>query len=540
MLARRSARGKKMISIPLNKSLNEHVRNRIIEHFPEIKSSSHIHYLSLDKYINHSPEKYYDHDKYRSILDWIEKRSKIDSTTLKEYFITESSNISKAFLNLRQINNMDIHDDKIKAVDDYELLKSIDEIINPVYLRLVEAVFSNLLKPVAYFSRVDRNKSTERLDVYNIVEEIKGTQYDEFVSSYSNTMRNGIAHGGITYLNNEIEYKDKGNAEVLYTADVIKRFDNLIDICNCMALAFKIFLLLHKNEDYILPHELLVEEIISGMQSPWLAIEACIETKIPNAKQLLIYARPYTTDKQQILYLSFCTAVLAEFLAPGFDRYFISLKSKICSSSLVIFNGNKLKLLREAKSEKIEDYRDVMESPGFFFNPIRKLPKILYKVNRISKLIKMIVSVSKAILRNAFVKVDIYTKNSKMHRNSWGMVVSGDIFIENIRENSIEGYIHNNYKMLVRRVFVTCKKQKSILSIERYLPLGYAQINLFSKQIRKRSAANYGLGKELIGTIQLKYIRRIKVPDIYESRIEQIGKYRIAWNKNWLTTVSTL
>jgi hypothetical protein len=151
----------------------------------------------------------------------------------------------------------------------------------------------------------------------------------------------------------------------------------------------------------------------------------------------------------------------------------------------------------------------------------------------------MIVTVSKEILKNAFVKVDLHIKNSKMHRNSWGMVVSGDVIIENVRGNSIEGYIRNNYKKLIRKVFINCKKQKSILSIERYLPLGYAQINLFSKQIRKRTAASYGLGKELIGTIQLKYIRRIKVPDIYESKIEQIGKYRIAWNKNWLTTVST-
>jgi len=62
------------------------------------------------------------------------------------------------------------------------------------------------------------------------------------------------------------------------------------------------------------------------------------------------------------------------------------------------------------------------------------------------------------------------------------------------------------------------------------LPLGYARISLFEKDYRKRRIVSFGLNKELIGTIQMKKIKRIKVPDIFNSTIDVKGKYRFAWN----------
>jgi len=48
-----------------------------------------------------------------------------------------------------------------------------------------------------------------------------------------------------------------------------------------------------------------------------------------------------------------------------------------------------------------------------------------------------------------------------------------------------------------------------------------------------RKLESYGLGPDLIGTVQIQKIKRIKAPDIIGSSIEQIGKFRFAWNKAW-------
>ncbi len=44
----------------------------------------------------------------------------------------------------------------------------------------------------------------------------------------------------------------------------------------------------------------------------------------------------------------------------------------------------------------------------------------------------------------------------------------------------------------------------------------------------------FGLGPELICTIQLQHIRRIKALDIIGSTIEVSGDWRIAWNRAWI------
>ena len=126
-----------------------------------------------------------------------------------------------------------------------------------------------------------------------------------------------------------------------------------------------------------------------------------------------------------------------------------------------------------------------------------------------------------------------------MRRNSWGIVLSGEVFID-VKNNEIPEYIRKYRKKLIHSVLRVARNQKTFFSIEKYLPLGYARISIYSKEYRKRQLPEYGLGEALVCTIQIQKISRIKSPDIFGAKIEQIGKYRIAWNKNWLTSTSIL
>jgi hypothetical protein len=64
--------------------------------------------------------------------------------------------------------------------------------------------------------------------------------------------------------------------------------------------------------------------------------------------------------------------------------------------------------------------------------------------------------------------------------------------------------------------------------------LGYARVAIFSSDFRRRRLSSFGLNPELVCTVQLQRIRRIKSPDIMGATIETSGKWRIAWNRAWI------
>ena len=95
-------------------------------------------------------------------------------------------------------------------------------------------------------------------------------------------MRNGIAHGGVTYSSDLIQYQDKkGNRKQLDTYEIIRRFDNLLDVCNGLLLAFSIFMLTRDDERYELPTNLLVDELMAATTTPYWSVVGCLP--VPHA-----------------------------------------------------------------------------------------------------------------------------------------------------------------------------------------------------------------------------------------------------------------
>ena len=208
---------------------------------------------------------------------------------------------------------------------------------------MIEGAFAVLIHPIAYFSRISRNAGTEKLDVYNLVEEIQGQcpTFEILVKPYRHIVRNGIAHGSVEYLNNEIKYTDKkGNSEIFYYADVITLFDELVDCCNAMVLAFKIFFANKDKKEYKFPLALLIDELKAQSENKWLEVNNSIQMTIQSiVSQLLIYTFVKTTDVLKVHYFMLQIANLAEALMPGYDRYFITSKSKYAYAGWYSFHG---------------------------------------------------------------------------------------------------------------------------------------------------------------------------------------------------------
>ncbi|MNV84724.1 hypothetical protein D3C71_1786190 [compost metagenome] len=121
-----------------------------------------------------------------------------------------------------------------------------------------------------------------------------------------------------------------------------------------------------------------------------------------------------------------------------------------------------------------------------------------------------------------------------MHRNSWAAVLNADVVIEADGQEIDRNIVRNNSRTAVRRAARHARRQLSWFEIARYLPLGFAQIDVFCADYRTRRLSGFGLGKDLVGTIRLQRLRRIRSPDILGSTIEIWKGYRFAWNRSWL------
>lgn len=503
--------------------------------FPELHDCPDPYILSLRPYLKECPSRFFDQNVYALMRDWLKECDIRQRDKLREYLESAETELNQAILFLRQVNAEDWHDRILVPYDDYELVRFIDKQLHPAYLRLVEGVLTPLLRPVAHFSRIDRGKKPDGLDVYNVVKELSTTVMAPCVGAYHHTVRNGIGHGGITYMMSDIRYRDKmGNEETLDTRSLVRLCDDMLDICNGLASAFKCFMILSRDRRYRLPREFLVEELIEETYSPWWKIEGCVELELGHTRQLIIYARPNSRDFNKILLASLQSAVMAEYFVPGYDRYFLSLRSPKTFPGSAAFNGKELKRLRESAATEIADYKDALEKPGLFYLPRPALPRFLSRLETLLQSFHLHWPLATDKIRVQLGIPNIVSRNTHIHRNGWSFILSGAVVIEGLTNESAVTTIRAQKDRIIYKAVQQARSMTSWFDPVRYLPLGYARIGVYAKDFRCRRLESFGLGPELICTIQLQHIRRIKSPDIRGSTIEGYGNWRIAWNRAWI------
>jgi len=519
---------------PLTAARDADDRSRLIGLFPHLASCQSTPYLALRPYLFGCPERFFDRRIHALALDWLRHRDAADRKRLQEYFRDAAPELSAAMLFLRQINSEAWHDRPLVKGDDFEVVGFVDRVLHPTYLRLVEGVFAPLVRPMAHFSRLDRGKSTEGLDVFNLVEELASTPLAPCGSAYHHTVRNGIGHGGITYLQREIRYRDKRNSGTLDVWSVVRLCDDMVDSCNALASAMKLFLLTTGSSGYQSPHELLVEELMEESRSPWWTINGCLQSEVPGGRQLLVYARPESRDVLKIQWASVQSAALAESLAPGFDRYFLSLRSSKGWPGWAAFDGGRLRQARESGAMGAHDFAVALEEGGFFYVPTPRVPRVLARLDTLVQSFRMQWPLARRQISENLGRVPLAARHANMHRNSWGYVLDGAVIIPGADAASAAAVIRSNRRRILRAAARVARAEQPLFSLARYVPLGYARVAVLNCDFRRRRLSSFGLNPELVCTVQLQRIRRIKSPDIMGSTVEASGKWRIAWNRAWI------
>ena len=282
-----------------------------------------------------------------------------------------------------------------------------------------------------------------------------------------------------------------------------------------------------------LPPNLLVDELRAATRTPYWRILGCLPVPKANQSQLVVHVCPDTFDRNKVQLSLFHSAILLEQLAPGYERYFFSFRSPKCWSGFAAFDGRKLARLREAKSP-IEGYGDVLEDNLLFFVPRLPLPRLLAKLGTLWLSYKIHWPLVANDIRQKLGWPDLTVRSSAIHRNGWGIVLHAHVVVGREARNLDQDLIRRNCARIVRKSARVGRRELSFFNICKYLPLGFCRIHVYRKDHRTRRLSNFGLANDLVCTIQVQRIRRIRSPDILGSTIETRGRYRIAWNRNWL------
>lgn len=517
----------------ITKPQDEFDLQRLSNIFTQLKEEAGSNSLALRCHLDHQPDKFYDKLAFDKYYHWITKQDQCKRVDLKNWVLQNIFHISQALLFLKEINLEPWHDFPLTSKDEYDTIRMIDKHIHPSYLRIVEGVFFPLLQPIAHFSRRDRNKHADNLSLWSTVEEIKGGPEGYLTQPYIHIMRNGIAHGGVSFLQRAIRYTDaKGNKCTYDTSFVVRVFDDMLDTCNGIAAALKVFFLNNQTQGYAMPQELLNQILQEQTKNPWWEVEGSVEAEIQDQSQLTIYAKLKTTDFRKIQWSALQTGILAERLVRGYDRYFLSFRSWKSLPGWASFEGNRLKSLRESGSSDLEDYAGTLQELFYW----HRKPKIFNFLDSFGTLLYSFQATWPLAWHDIMVNLDrpiITCRNVTVERDGWHAIINAEIVIENLDVQKAKETIRKNRHRAVRSTKRLMSKRQRWFG-HAMLPVGYARIAIFRKDYRRHRLKVFGLGDDLVCTLTLRRIRRIQAPDIFGSSIETVGHWRIAWNRAWL------
>ncbi|HOO57252.1 MAG TPA: hypothetical protein PLN69_10540 [bacterium] len=519
---------------PITDVILKYHRKKILKEFPCVGSINHGCYISLWKYIENIPERFYSRRASDEILGFLNDLLENDSCLLCDLLARYENLINLAFKALGEINALPIHDEATPQ-NEYELMQYFDSHVHPCYLKLVESVYANLIVTVSAYQRMVRKAQLDGFDVYNRVEELKNTSYEYLTEQYNHTVRNAIAHGKVVYKVRDIIYEDKNNTDVFSSSTMISLLDNMLDICNGLALGICLFYFTHKSDlenlHISIPNEIMIEELKHQTNAPGWVIKGCLDSQtIENKHQLNIFTENEYLDALKLHYQVYRTAILAEKYSPGYDRYFISLVSKYSLPGWAGFDGRELNKQRLSEECEEKDYSKVLENNLIFFIPRIKLPRIVFKISNLITAFKSIVPVSIMEALEKTKTISILPRHSDLHRNGLYVVIHSRIIVETNGNVLLNDLIRSHVKLIFKKTIKAARSELASTNFNKMLRVGYASIGVYSQDFRKRKLRNSGLIPELICTIEYKRLKTIKTVDIFGGSPEVIGGFRIVWN----------
>ncbi|WP_160137515.1 hypothetical protein [Chryseobacterium sp. c4a] len=499
----------------------EKKKKAILDNFPELKVCKHDNFYSLSEYIYESPSKFYDKKIYRELNFFLENL--IDDPNNFLAFLKILNDLAFEFNHavktMNELNLKDIHENLLPD-NDAELMYFFSEKIVYEYLKITDVVLLGFLKPIAYYLRIKNNKGIDNLDIYNCIDTLKKHNiFNDLTNKYNNTIRNAIAHGGVTFESSTIKFKDKKDTKSFYASRFIKEFDDLINCTNALILAYK--KILFQYLDVLLNHNIAIPASIMEIElrhkanhQDWNIIHS-YDSEIPKGKQYNVLVETNLNSRKFMNFSAVYTAITLENLLPKkYDNFFIQIKTKYQLSCWQVIDLEKLR-------EHFTGKKVIITDGTYFFEE-----KYLAEKKDSIKIYKTVLF-HKNIDRNKVIDVRYIKHHSKKYYN---VIENAGVFL-NITDDQIENFIRNKTREIVSLVKSEKRKKYSNNFKEYFFPDKYLQIHIYQGDLRKRSFHYGRQNKNLIATLHINETKRIKNIVPAWGIKEENKNCLIVWNK---------
>ena len=481
---------------------HEEYQKIIFANIPEFNGFSHNNYYSLIDYYIESPQKYFKRSEADFLFQFLSSCKK-DTKNLSLLFSSLSTNfneLDQAIKLLDEINSKDIHE---YTLPDYEveLIYHIGGTFLYEYLKITDSILLGLIKPIASYIRGKNNKGTEKLDIFNCVETLKTQDEFKFLKNYYNhTIRNSIAHAGVTFKNTNIEFKDRKKKLSFTSKEFIKKFDSLIDLVNGLAFAYKKFYLINfellNKRDFIIPNSIKENELkIKANHNDWNVLYS-YESNNQNGLQYNLFIKTTLNSRAFMNLSAYHTASYLEMLFPNkYHTLFLHIKTKFRMPCWQSFDMKKMRAyMNEGVIDNVTD--------GTFFFDEGFLAK---RKDQIKTLKYIFPNVLKEYEKKIFER---YTKyHSKKYYN---VIENYSICINPLEVVNTKKYIRNNTKSFLKNAIKFKNRNLKVFSKELYLPTKYIRVYIYSNNSRKRTFQMNQVNENLIAILHFNKSKKIR------------------------------
>jgi hypothetical protein len=517
-----------------NSSLLQEYRHRAIALFPELQSCGHEFFASLSLYDRKSPWKFFDRDTTTKTLQALERISRTDADLLISYFRDRHGEIEVAFRSLDQINRAPSHDRDWWSLEELEMIREIREVIHPAYLQLCESVLKTFLHPIAVSERRDRGSKSESFKPDERIEEARRAGIGEF-EPYDSRVRNAIAHGSVAYTKDAIEYRDygpKGSRETT-PSETLGLFEDLLDICNGLGAAFRLFVLLDPkllfSEAAPIPPALLFPELQHQLDTAGWRVDDYLEYEYPDGQRdLNLFVATSYFDDQKTRMSVIRTAVFASRLMSSFERCYVRVDRRGGIGGWGLFETTKARELLGRGVPDGPSYLDAVPEGGFVILPLYRHFHISGPLRLIGSILEVI-RTSWPVFRGRIQRPEVRHVKTVSKQTYACVTATMVLNIDDLQ--TAMNYVAGNVRSLLRDAVSAGWRQPMTSRWLRWLPVGNVQVDVHLRDRRRRQLLSSGLDANLLCRVVRKTRGRIPIIPLHNSVPQEIGDVRVFWNR---------
>lgn len=518
-----------------NTSLLRFRRDRAVAIFPELANCGHELFAFMGVYADRLPWSTYDRQAQKQYLAFLQKLHAERPKFLPDFLRDEHGTIEITFRTLETINRRFAHDRDWSKLGDVELLRTIHDEAHPAYLQLCEGVLKWFLTIAAVPLREKRGAKTDGMSPNDLAEEARKAGIHP-LTCFDSTMRNAIAHGSIAFGIDRIEYlnRDRGKTRTRMNKphETLAMLEALLDVCNGMAAALRIFVLLDRDLLFSkrapVPAALVFPEVDTQLATSGWRVDDYLELQeADGTRQLTLFVRSTYIDDHKTRISVVRTATFAALLMPGFDRYLVELHRRGERAGWGRFDGAKVRELAAQGVDHAPTYVEHATQLGDFivFPAFGRfhVPSRLRVFGSIAEVMRTSWAARHADRQIEVRHVEIQSKRSFAFINAHVVLHRSDVTA------AVELTL-KNARRIIRMAVRAARALPHASWWVRHLPVGYVQVWVYLEDRRRRELLASGWGPNLLGRLTRKTRGRIPIGVPPETMHEMVSGVRVDWN----------